>query len=459
MWINIDFTARNLIIPEILNRLKWLNVCTKTFKIKGDCHGKSYSKILERKDAQQLYIQSFAKIIKSITEKCPLIEEVRFESCFFDWFVNFKIDSFPKNLKKLELINCRGPVERASKIFTGIDKHLSHLEEIRIDYCNWLEIIDIMQFSKLTNLKKLSMKGCKKFDNSVPYLSLSCKFGFKSLEVLDLRETNIADSELTCFNAVTSLKELYLEGIPGDESQAESEEPVISIEDVLNKFPELKKTATNENPSNVDIGSLMGSPRIISIELNCHLHRDEPPAAASRQEPEEERNGNASESNGGPSNGRAAEENQPGTSRNESSTSNAPADNTSNPSTSRDEGPSNNENPADPQPGSSNVANILRALSGIRNAVGDAVGDVGPAVIPPIENHRRVIIARIFNGDADMPSSAFEVRTSSSNREPQLIINHEFRKCKFNLRKFTFILYFFYLWFFRHFAWVSLKLF
>ncbi len=80
-----------------------------------------------------------------------------------------------------------------------------------------------MQFSKLKNLKYLSLKGCRKFQNCVPYLSLSCKFGFVALEVLDLRDSNIQDSELHCFNALSKLRELYLEEIstPGESDDEE----------------------------------------------------------------------------------------------------------------------------------------------------------------------------------------------------------------------------------------------
>uniref|UniRef100_A0A182ISJ2 Uncharacterized protein n=1 Tax=Anopheles atroparvus TaxID=41427 RepID=A0A182ISJ2_ANOAO len=47
--------------------------------------------------------------------------------------------------------------------------------------------------------------------HSVPYASLATRFGFKKLEVLDLRDTPISDSDVSCFNIVHSLKELLLE--------------------------------------------------------------------------------------------------------------------------------------------------------------------------------------------------------------------------------------------------------
>jgi hypothetical protein len=88
---------------------------------------------------------------------------------------------------------------------------MPQLEVIKLEYCNFFAPNDLMPLSKCNNLKVLSLRGCKKFRNCVPYISLSCRFGFKKLEVLDLRETNISDSEVQCLNALKTLRELYLE--------------------------------------------------------------------------------------------------------------------------------------------------------------------------------------------------------------------------------------------------------
>lgn len=97
------------------------------------------------------------------------------------------------------------------RTFTGIVEHMPHLQELRLEYCNFFESNDVMPFSKLQHLKTLSLRGCKKMRNCVPYLSLACRFGFPKLEALDLRETNVSDGELQCLNSIKSLKELYLE--------------------------------------------------------------------------------------------------------------------------------------------------------------------------------------------------------------------------------------------------------
>lgn len=98
-----------------------------------------------------------------------------------------------------------------SHAFTGIFEHIPLLEELRLEYCNFFESNDVMPFSKLQNLKTLSLRGCRKMRNCVPYLSLACRFGFPKLEVLDLRETNVSDGELQCLSAIKTLRQLFLE--------------------------------------------------------------------------------------------------------------------------------------------------------------------------------------------------------------------------------------------------------
>lgn len=113
---------------------------------------------------------------------------------------------------------------RMVRTFSGIVEHMPQLEELRLEYCNFFESNDVMPFSKLQHLKTLSLRGCGKMRNCVPYLSLACRFGFPKLEALDLRETNVSDGELQCLNAIKSLKELFLEYPDVEPTNAESDD-------------------------------------------------------------------------------------------------------------------------------------------------------------------------------------------------------------------------------------------
>lgn len=180
---------------------------TKILKIKGNC---------KRDDTEIRLLknrQTFKEIIKRIMLRSPFLEHLYFDKIWFDWTRDFTIAKFPPNLRTLVLTNCILPKDRRRppKTFTNIFERMPHLEELKLEYCNFFAPNDLMPLSKLGMLKTLSLRGCKKFRNCVPYISLSCRFGFKKLEVLDLRETNISDSEVQCLNALKTLKELYLE--------------------------------------------------------------------------------------------------------------------------------------------------------------------------------------------------------------------------------------------------------
>lgn len=113
---------------------------------------------------------------------------------------------------------------RLVRTFHGIVEHMPRLEALRIEYCNFFESNDVMPISKLQHLKTLSLRGCGKMKNCVPYLSLACRFGFSKLESLDLRETKVSDGELQCLNAIKSLRELYLEHPEMESSEDDSED-------------------------------------------------------------------------------------------------------------------------------------------------------------------------------------------------------------------------------------------
>lgn len=207
LWTEAIFTTQDLDIWEILKRLKFLTVNTKVLKIKGNC---------KREDMENRLLknrQTFKEIIKRIMLRSPFLEHLYFDRIWFDWTRDFTVTKFPPNLRSLVFTNCILPKDRRrpAKTFTNIVERMPHLQELKLEYCNFFAPNDLMPLSKLGMLKILSLRGCQKFLNSVPYISLSCRFGFKQLEVLDLRETNISDSEVQCLNALKTLKELYLE--------------------------------------------------------------------------------------------------------------------------------------------------------------------------------------------------------------------------------------------------------
>lgn len=286
LWTEAVFTSRNLDIWEILKRLKYLTVSTKKLKIQGD----SKKEFMEKRPLKNR--QTFKEIIKRIMLRSPFIEKLYFNQIWFDWTKDWSITKFPPNLKSLVFTNCILPKDRnrMNRTFTNIFDHMPHLEELRLEYCNFFEPNDLMPLSKLQELKILSLRGCKRFRNCVPYISLSCRFGFKKLEVLDLRETNISDSEVQCLNALKTLKELYLEHTDYEGNEDDSDDSDSEFQHffrAMRRRPdpapldEPRPSTSRENNSNENSGNLQSTASNVQQDnsLNDFNDNTDPPSS------------------------------------------------------------------------------------------------------------------------------------------------------------------------------------
>lgn len=103
-------------------------------------------------------------------------------------FLQIQIKDFPPKLKLLEFIDSESVTPRTrlsqSGFFHMIDSHLKELEKLSLVNCRWFEIHDVIVFSKIPKLKHLNLSCCSNFRDSVPYSSVSTRFGFHSLEVV-----------------------------------------------------------------------------------------------------------------------------------------------------------------------------------------------------------------------------------------------------------------------------------
>lgn len=95
--------------------------------------------------------------------------------------------------------------------FHRIDTHMARLEELCLEDSYWFETHDLVLFSKMPELRVLNLNGSSSMTHCVPYASIASRYGFKRLEVLDLRNTPVSDSDIQCFNITSTLKELLLE--------------------------------------------------------------------------------------------------------------------------------------------------------------------------------------------------------------------------------------------------------
>ncbi|XP_053683235.1 uncharacterized protein LOC128733577 [Sabethes cyaneus] len=206
LWATADFSKSQLSGQELLRKIKHLQGETRSLKIRGLTG-------LYPLDKWKTPTVT-ANLLAQINKRCPQLEHFEIIEGYMDTN-NMAIISFPPSIKTLVFRKCEADRSMASEIRMGflskIDRTLQKLEELTIEYCSWFDTHDFMVLSKVPHLRYLSLKGCANMKDSVPYASIATRFGFKKLEILDLRDTPISDSDVSCFNIVQSLKELLLE--------------------------------------------------------------------------------------------------------------------------------------------------------------------------------------------------------------------------------------------------------
>ncbi|XP_055598042.1 uncharacterized protein LOC129747727 [Uranotaenia lowii] len=206
LWCTADFSSMQLGAGELLKKIKHLQPDTKSLKIRG----LTAAYPLDKWKTPTLT----ANLLTQINKRCPSLEHFEIGEGYMDTN-SVAIISFPPSVKTLVFRKCEADRSMASEIRMGflskIDRTLQKLEELTIEYCSWFDTHDFMALSKVPYLRYLSLKGCANMKDSVPYASIATRFGFRKLETLDLRDTPISDSDVSCFNIVQSLKELLLE--------------------------------------------------------------------------------------------------------------------------------------------------------------------------------------------------------------------------------------------------------
>lgn len=203
LWRNVDLLSEGLTLQEIHKRLIFIHSDTQSICIRGMTE--QYPK-----DAWKNSTIS-EPLLKLISEMCPLLQTLEIHQGFMNLEKVF-ITDFPSSIKRLVFNKCfvKFP-KQLNAFFTRIDLHFMYLEELILEQCNWFETHDLVLFSKIKNLKKLSLRGCDNLKECVPYGSIATRFGFRKLEVLDVRDTPISDSDIQCFNITLTLKVLFLE--------------------------------------------------------------------------------------------------------------------------------------------------------------------------------------------------------------------------------------------------------
>lgn len=203
LWYDFDFTDTPLTSEQISKRLRYINKETRHIKIRG---------LVKQHPSKNWRNNTITeRMLIRLSLNCPDLESLE----IYKGYLNFQkilITDFPKTLKRLILSGCEVKFPQPPRVFFNkIDCHMKLLEELSLQGCGWFETHDLIIFSKLPQLKKLTLRGCNTLKDCVPYGSIAARFGFHKLQVLDIRDTPISDSDIQCFNITTSLRELLME--------------------------------------------------------------------------------------------------------------------------------------------------------------------------------------------------------------------------------------------------------
>ncbi|GLH12785.1 hypothetical protein R5R35_013136 [Gryllus longicercus] len=203
LWSKVDLRSHNIMLCQLRDFIEYLHPTTKLIASRGCLH-------LMNPPSRWTQACSPRRALRDLSKACPRLETFIAVEHFFDarWV---SVTDFPPSLKNLTLKACEIyflPKEKS--YFHGIYKHMPNLEVLILDDCQWLTAHSLMAISKCPNLRELSLKSCRNLGECLVYTSLAARFGFKSLKILDVRETSLADNEISCFRKIDSLTHLFL---------------------------------------------------------------------------------------------------------------------------------------------------------------------------------------------------------------------------------------------------------
>lgn len=164
-------------------------------------------------------------ILRQMSSVCRALTRLRLQYCNINCSMT-PIANFPRQIRVLSMRGTRcynAPLNRS--YFFQINDIMPLLEELDLSDCQWLDAAALLPLSKLTRLRSLSLADCGRMGECVAYASLAARYGFRALEVLDLRGTPMGDSEIAAFGYLPRLRELYLAPPRGSDERPRAPSP------------------------------------------------------------------------------------------------------------------------------------------------------------------------------------------------------------------------------------------
>jgi len=164
--------------------------------------------------------------LRDIANTAPSLTTLQLHYCYVN-SEKVAFQHFPNSLRKLSLEGCELwnlPADKS--VFKHIDTYMPHLEHLDLTRCGWVKNHCLMALCKLEKLRILKLRGCHRIGECFAYTALATRFGFNNVEVFDLRDTNIGDTEVQCFGRKDAVLELL---VGGDRGQKITDRGILSL--------------------------------------------------------------------------------------------------------------------------------------------------------------------------------------------------------------------------------------
>ncbi|XP_073974912.1 uncharacterized protein isoform X2 [Rhodnius prolixus] len=201
LWERVDLRPYKMSFCTLKKCVQFLQASTKFLATQG----------FANKRSSNSHPTIPKSILRAVARNAPNLTTLILENHIID-SSKLVLEDFPSSVEHLGIRNCimiNLPQERS--YFLKLNKTLPKLKVLDLTGNEWFPTHSLLALSKSSSLEELILTGCNVTD-ALPYASLAANFGFCSLKALDLRNTNVSDIEVTCFNRMSTLRHLYLCG-------------------------------------------------------------------------------------------------------------------------------------------------------------------------------------------------------------------------------------------------------
>ncbi|KAB0800649.1 hypothetical protein PPYR_06389 [Photinus pyralis] len=120
---------------------------------------------------------------------------------------------FPQSLQELSFRHSF--ITQHTHFFRFSEKSMSNLKTLIMDHCQWFESYNLVSICKYPKLEILSLYMCKRLgSDDIANVTISSRYGFSSLKVLDVRFTGIGDQFADVFSSKASIQIMYFQCHP-----------------------------------------------------------------------------------------------------------------------------------------------------------------------------------------------------------------------------------------------------